>query len=126
MPDFSASFTAGATLVAWTDPPDVPPDALRPSRLNPIVGHGHQRRVGLVGVPVTITAKVGSVTAPADSALGGRLFVGTLAETPGSVPVITATPKTSVQTFTPAVRGHYTFALRRQGGGGLFLHLDVA
>jgi hypothetical protein len=123
VPDFSATFTAGATLVAWTDPPD----ALRPSRLNPIVGHGHRRRLGAVGVGVTITATVGGVSAPLDSALGARLLTGMLAEAPGAPPAIT-TPagQSSVQSFTPAVVGHYTFVLRRDGGGGLILHLDVA
>jgi hypothetical protein len=123
MPDFSASFTSGATLVAWTDPPD----ATRPTRLNPIIGHGHLRRVGVVGDLVSITARVGLVTAPLDTALGGRLFLGMFAETPGAVPPITSPAgQSSVVSFTPTVAGHYTFMLRRAGGGGLALHLDVA
>lgn len=124
MPDFSASFTAGTTLVAWTDPAD----ATRPSRLNPIIGHGHRRRLGALGVPVTITAKVGAVSAPLDSALGGRLFLGMFVETPTTIAPAITTPvgQSSVQSFTPPTAGHYTFVLRRDGGGGLFMHLDVA
>ncbi len=122
MPDFSAAFTAGATLVAWTDPPD----SARPSRLNPIIGHGHQRRVGLVGAQVTITATVGGVVAPLDAALGGRLFAGMFAEVPSLAPVITSPAgQSSVLRFTPLKAGHHTFTLRRDGSGGLFLHLDV-
>lgn len=122
MPDFSASFTAGASLVAWTDPPD----SARPSRLNPIIGHGHQRRVGAVGVQVTITATVGGVAGPLDGALGGRLFTGMFAEVPALAPVISsAAGQSSILQFTPVKKGHYTFTLRREGSGGLFLHLDV-
>ena len=123
MPDFSAAFTAGATLVPWTDPPD---GVARPTRLNAIADHGHTRRVGAVGAQVTITARVAGVTAPLDAALGARLFLGMFAETPGSDPVIsTPAGQSSVQQFTPSAAGHYTFTLRRELGGALFMHLDV-
>lgn len=122
MPDFSAVFSQGTTLVAWTDPPD----AFRPSRLNPIIGHGHQRRVGTIGVSVSVLATVGGVSGPLDSALGGRLFLGMFAESPGSPPAMNPVPgQSSLQRFRPAEGGHYTFVMRRDGGGAIFFHLDV-
>jgi hypothetical protein len=122
MPDFRATFTSGTTLQPWTDPAD----GTRPSRLNTTTQRGHKRRVGTVGVQIEVTATVAGVTAPMDAALGGLLFLGMFAEHPGASPAIsTPAAQSSIQRFTPSVAGHYTFVLRRDGGGGLFMHVDV-
>lgn len=122
MPDFGATFTAGVTGTTWEDPAS----GGKPTRINPRPGLPHRRRVGSVGVQLTVTAVVAGVSAPLDAALGGRLFTGTLAETPGALPPVTSPGgQSSVQRFTPTVAGHYTFVMRRQDGGGQWLHVDV-
>jgi hypothetical protein len=125
MPDFSATFTAGAELVPWTDPPDEING--RPTRLNPLANHEHRRRVAIVGEPVTIAATVNRVSEPADADLEGRLFLLMFAETPGGVLPVVSSPagQSSVKSFTPQAAGHYCFALRRAEGGGIFMHLDA-
>jgi hypothetical protein len=122
MPDFSATFTSGTTLEPWTDPAD----GSRPTRLNPITNREHKRRVGTVGVQIEVKATVGGVLAPLDAALGGRLFLGMMAEHPGLPVAITPVAlQSSIQRFTPVQVGHYCFVLRRDAGGGLFMHVDV-
>jgi hypothetical protein len=123
MPDFQARFTAGTTLERWEDPPL----GGRPSRINPFVGGPHRYRRVELGTEVTISAVVAGVTAPLDAALGGRLFLGWFAEWPAARPTVTSPPgQSSVRRFTPSAFGHYTYVLRRQGGGGVILHLEVA
>jgi hypothetical protein len=123
MPDFGASFTGGTTLERWADP------ALdqRPSRINPDPLHPHRYRRSEVGEEIEVTASVGGVAGPLDAALGGRLFLGWFAECPtGNGPAVTIPPgQSSVRRFTVAAGGHYTYVLRRQGGGGIILHVDV-
>lgn len=123
MPDFAASFTGGVTLERWTDPPL----GARPTRINPVPNRPHLRRVGETNVQITISARVAGVTAPMDAALGGRLFVGWLAEYPSAHSPAVASPagQSSVRRFTPSAPGHYTFVLRRAQGGGVILHVDV-
>lgn len=122
MPDFGARFTAGTTLEPWSDPPL----GARPSRVNGFLEQPQRYQHGVVGNQVTLTASVGGVAGPLDAALGGRLFLGWFAECPGTRPTV-ATPagQSSVRRFTPVDPGHYTYVLRRQGGGGVILHLDV-
>lgn len=123
MPDFRATFTGGTTLGPWTDPPD---GGARPSRQNASLDRGHLRRLGTVGAEVELTATVDGVDAPMDAALDDRLFLCMFAEHPGAVPSVShPAGQSSVQRFTPASAGHYCFVLRRDGGGGFFLHLDV-
>jgi hypothetical protein len=77
-------------------------------------------------VAVTIRATVAGVLGPLDAALAGRLFLWMNVESPGAAPLITSpVGQSSVASFTPSVAGHYCLALRRDGGGGIFLHLDV-
>jgi hypothetical protein len=123
VPDFGVRFTSGVTLEAWTDPPE---GSARPTRLNALANRGHKRRVGLVGTEIELTATVGAAVGPLDAALDGRLFLGMFAEYVAPRPAIT-TPvgQSSVQRFTPAAAGHYTFTLRRDGGGGIYIHFDV-
>jgi hypothetical protein len=123
MADFRAEFTAGAAVVAWNDP------ALgaRPGRLNPRAEYPHKRHRGTVGVQVQVSARVGGVLAPVDGALGGELFSAFLAEAPvfPLPPVTNPGGQSSVQRFTPAVAGHYTLRLVREGHGSLFVHVDI-
>ncbi len=131
MPDFSAAFTAGATGAVWTDPPSV--DGLRPSRINPFPDRPHRRRVAQVGATVELTMRCANlagdfVAGLPDSELGGRTFIGWIAEKPLDVypwTLVHTDGWTSVQRFTPRTPGHYTIAIRRNGGGAVFLHLDV-
>ena len=74
-----------------------------------------------------IGASVAGVDAPLDGALDGRLFYGWFAEwASASAPLVTSPAgQSSVRSFTPLEPGHYTYVLRRRGGGGCILHLDV-
>lgn len=123
MADFEPRFTAGATLEPWTDPLV----GTRPSRLNPAANRPHQRRRVVSGALVSVSARVGGVTAPLDAALGGRLFVAWFVEYPSVSPPALSSPagQSSLQRFTPTTAGHYTLVLRRAGGGGVLLHFDV-
>lgn len=123
MADFRAQFSAGVSLQPWVDPPL----GARPSRLNVRAEQAHKRHVGSLGVQVTVQAIVGGVAAPLDAALGGRLFTSFLAESASFPPPAITSPggQSSVQRFTPLVAGHYTMRLTREGGGSIFLHVDV-
>lgn len=122
MADFTAQWV-GPTITHWRDAADLPN---RPSRINPAPGRELRRRTSLVGSPVILRAVVDGVTAPLDSALDGRLFMGWFAESPSPPPAVTVTAdKSSERNFTPTLPGHYTYVLHRAGGGGVILHLDV-
>lgn len=124
MADFRAVFNVGAIVLPWEDPPLDE----RPSRLNPRVDVGHRRHVAQLGVEVEVAAVVfGNVVAPLDGVLGGALFSAFLAECPTMPPPAVTSPpgQSSVQRFTPPVRGHYSLRLVREGHGSLFLHVDV-
>lgn len=122
MSDFSARFTAGTTLATWDDPAT----ASLPSRINPVTNRRHLRAVGTVGTEVTVTATFEGVDGPLDAALGGRLFFAWFPEAAGATPITSPAGQSSVQRFTPAFPGHYTFALCHEDGGGiLIMHLDV-
>jgi hypothetical protein len=122
MPDFGIAFD-GAPLAPWLDPPT----GELPSRINPTPTHPHLRRLATVGQEVELAAVVAGVTGPLDGALGGRLFVGWFIEHPTVEPPAVASPagQSSVCRFTPPLPGHYTYCLRRDGGGGLILHVDA-
>jgi hypothetical protein len=123
MPDFLARFAAGTTLETWSDPPL----GDRASRINPFNQRPHRYRRALLGEEVEVEAAVAGVSGPLDAALGGRLFFGWFAEHAStSPPAVTSPPgQSSVRRFTPGQTGHYTYVLRRTGGGGIILHLDV-
>jgi len=123
MADFLARFAAGTTLETWSDPPF----GDRPSRINPSIQRPHRYRHADPESTVTIHASVDGVDAPLDAALDERLFYGWFAERPSATAPIVTSPvgQSSVRTFTPLEEGHYTYVLRRQGGGGIILHLDV-
>jgi len=123
MPDFDARFTGGTTLEVWTDPPL----DQRPTRINPFALHPHRYRRSEVGEEIEIAATVAGVSAPLDSALDGRTFLGWFAECPAwPGPSVTSPPgQSSVRRFTPTEGGHYTYVLRRISGGGIILHVDV-
>ncbi len=123
MPNFDAEFTSGTTIGVWSDP------ALGaiPTRINPAPGHPHRRHNGTLSSQVEITATVGGVLGEVDANLGGELFIGDIAESPVLPHPNVTSPagQSSVQRFTPEVAGHYTFILRRENGGGFYLHVDV-
>jgi len=122
MPNFDVRFT-GAALVRWADPPTED----LPTRINPAPNHPLVRRRGTVGVQVTISAVVGGVVGPLDAALDDELFVGWFLEYPTQDPPAVTVPagQSSVRRFTPSRAGHYTYILRRRGGGGTIVHVDV-
>jgi hypothetical protein len=122
MADFGIAF-AGAPLAPWLDPPT----GDLPSRINPTPTRPHLRRRATVGAEVELAAVVAGVTGPLDAALGGRLFLGWWIEHPTVGPPAVAVPagQSSVRRFTPELAGHYTYCLRRFGGGGLILHVDA-
>lgn len=122
MSDFRAGFTSGVTLEPWADPAD----STRPTRQNTTAERGHTRRQGTVGTQIEVTATVAGVDAPLDAALDDRLFLVSFAEWVEPKPVLSSpVGQSSVQRFTPASAGHYCFVLRRDGGGGIFMHVDV-
>jgi len=122
MPDFTARFTDGVQVLDWEDPAS----STQPSRINPVAGLPHRRYQGQVGTPIEFACTVGGVEAPADGALGGRLFSVWFLEAPAGEPMIsTIGGKTSNQEFTPILPGHYLLGIRRVSGGAVFMHLDV-
>lgn len=133
MQDFTVAPTAGLTLQPWTDP-ERPPGTLSgtdpgaPSRLNPVDGYPHKKYVGTVGVQIELTATVGGVAGPLDTALGGRLFTFWRAENPvGQVFGFTSpVGQSSVMSFIPPAEGHYCVGVGRVNGGTVLVHFEVA
>lgn len=130
--DFTAAVTSGTTLTEWEDPerpPDTPSpgDPAEPSRLNPTLGVPHKMRLATVGTQVEITATVGGVAGPLDTALGGRLFYAWAVEKAQGSPISFSSPagKSSVQRFTPLTEGHYCIGIARQEGGSVLIHIDA-
>src|SRR5574341_2394363 len=82
MANFTAAFTSGAMLEAWTDPAT----ASAPGRLNPSEGLSHKRYKATVGVQVVITTTQNGVVAPLDSGLSGFVFKPWHLETPDGSP----------------------------------------
>lgn len=123
MPDFTVAFDSGVAPEPWEDPGlgDIP------SRINFDAEHPQVRLVATVGVLVVFQATVDGVLAPLDVALGGRLFAVTMAEypTPSPVSVNGVVARSAIQSFTPNAAGHYTFVMRREDGGGIWLHIDA-
>jgi hypothetical protein len=128
--DFTASPTAGLVLQQWQDP-ERPPGTLggtdpgAPSRINPIDGYPHTKRVGVVGTEIELTASVGGVAGPMDAALGGRLFTRWFVETPCVHGFTSPAGQSSVVRFTPWVAGHYCVGVGRVNGGTVLVHFDV-
>jgi hypothetical protein len=129
MPGFEVSVT-GVTLVEWADParPAGTVDAEdpgAPSRVNSKVGTQQRMRLGTVGTPIELTATLGGVAGPLDSALGGKLFLAWFAEQAGTVGLVSPAGQSSVQSFTPPTPGHYTVGMFREDSGAVLVHLDV-
>lgn len=132
----------GVVLVQTIDPERVtypvwidPEHGADPGRLNP---RGHvQHRYARVGVSAgTVTsiffhAVVAGVDAPADAALGGRLFSWSMGVWPldSPVPIITSpydskTSQAQVPIFG-RYPGHWVIVARRPGGGHVAFPFDV-
>ena len=134
MPDFRVrvlGFDSDFAIAKWVDPP-IDGD---PTRLNTLahVDHRYMRsRVLPTGsTTLEIRAIVGGVEAPADGALGGRLFAWVHSMRPQLAPVpLIASPiggKTSVAqvTISGAYPGHYRILATRPGSGVLAIPFDV-
>lgn len=126
MPDFTARPSSGVAVANWHDQAS----GSKASRLYPDVQAPHRRWVVASGTQVEIRATPdGGSEAPMDAALGGRLFMGWLAEysgEPHQKPVVTSpTNQSSIQRFTLRWPGHYTFVFRRHNGGSVVMHFDV-
>lgn len=123
MADFTATFTDGAAIDEWLDPPS----GGVPTRQNTFQEHPHLRFVAVVGVEVEVSASIGGVVGPLDATLGGLLFAFTFAELPGIVPPAITSPvgQSSVQRFTPPAAGHYTVKMKRAERGAVILHIDA-
>ena len=106
-----------------------------PTRLNPRghVQHRHMKlRISATGsMDVLMRAIVAGVTAPADGALGGRLFGWSVGLWPAGAPIPMITSpdggKTSQARFTLQGRfpGHYVIVAARPNGGHIGYPLDV-
>ena len=125
MADFRLEFSGGVTLEPWSDPAAILADL--PSRLNARPEHEHTRHVGVSGVQVELSARVGGVLAPLDASLGGVLFAAFFLELPSFPPPAFSSPvgQSSVQRFTPVTLGHYTLQIAREGHGAIIVHVDV-
>src|SRR5574341_3668 len=129
MANFTAAFTAGATLETWTDPATVS----APGRLNPSEGLSHKRYKATVGVQVTITMTQNGVVALLDSGLSGFVFKPWHLETPDGSPPGWSNPagQSSVQRFTPTQVGHYALGIlfwnptTGAHGGSVIVHIDA-
>jgi hypothetical protein len=121
------------TYAAWIDPPQ----GEDPTRLNPRAHVAHRYARLQVEAMTTgtleLNAIVNGVQAPADAALGGRLFDWSIGEGPVGAPwpVITSpiAGKTSrAQIDLAAIRaypGHWLVAIARPGSGGVVVAFDV-
>ncbi len=82
MPDFTARVTTPSGFTDFVD------DEV-PSRLSPVQGYPHRyARVPVATTDVQVAATVAGVEAPADAALGGRLFTWWWVQTPFPKPTI--------------------------------------
>lgn len=115
----------------WTDPAA----SEDPTRLNPRghVQHRYQRIIVAPGFSqaVEFRAIVGGVPAPADAALGGRLFSWSFGVIPTAAPMPSITSPISGKTsraqvtFAGFYPGHYVIVCARPGGGHIGYPFDV-
>lgn len=132
MPDFEVAITdpqpvggdrATITLDEWLDPEG---PGGQPSRVNHRPGHPQLYYHCTQGL-LRLEAIVNGVSAPMDAALGGRLFEYSWVEHASvNYPSMTGlASQSSVVDIELPSAGHYTFAMRREGGGAVILHFDV-
>lgn len=122
MADFDVVVFSGAALRRWTDPAS---NAGQPSRVRSYPGRPPLYYLGKNRSLVVLKAVVGGVTAPADGALGGRLFEPFLTEGFGP-PFFSATAGfTSIVTWEPTSPGHHVVGIRRPSGGAMLVHFDI-
>jgi hypothetical protein len=113
--------TAIVSVRDWTD--DDQADGT-PTPIHAHEGIPMRRFVAPVHERILIHAVVGGVEAPADSALGGRLFSVECCE--GAViPEFMDMGQSSVVCVRFRGCGHYALALRRPGGGSIIIPIDV-
>jgi hypothetical protein len=122
MPDFTVRFTHGVQSVVWDDHAGA-----GSSRINPHPARPSKYHRAAVGAEVRIEATWDGLQGPDDSQLGGKLFSSDFAEVPfvGTLVPNGMTGQSSVQRFTPPVKGHYLWVMRHEDGGAVGVHLDV-
>ena len=123
MADFTVRFTHGVQSVVWDDH-----QGAGSSRINPHASRPSRYHRAALGAEVRIQARWDGVDGPLDAALGGNLFSSYFAEVPTAVGAIVPngmTGQSSVQRFTPPVKGHYLWFMVHQDGGAVGVHLDV-
>jgi len=121
--DFTVRFTQGVESVVWDDHAGG-----GSSRINPHASRPSKYHRAALGTEIRIEAKWDGIDGPDDSLLGGRLFSSDFAEVPtsmGSIVPNGMTGQSSVQRFTPPVKGHYLWMMRHEDGGAVGVHLDI-
>lgn len=121
-----------AAKIAW----QIWTDTNVPSRLNPVTGLPHRYLTVQDTVTIEFNTIVGGVQAPADAALGGRLFTwawvdffnrGLASPPPIVSPVGFGFSSKATVDLTGHPRGHYVIqALRPTGGSILFPFESIA
>lgn len=124
MADFTVIVASGVTVQDWLDPAGA---GLAPSRVNARPGYPLKRYVARRGVPVVLKAVVGGVVAPADGALGGRLFIVDCIEAPGGAfsDWVQLPGYSSIITVNVWRVGHHTIRVSRPNGGNEHVHFDA-
>jgi len=136
MATFRLIASTGFTLAPWTDPARAAGvgDPGAPTRITTRAGVQHARVRSVAGAEVDVLALGwGSLVAPADSELDGRLYVPSWVEVP-NMGLNTAqfpsfsrpSPGTSAWIrCKPMVVGHYVLEVRRAREGNVLLHFDA-
>ncbi len=111
-----------ASAATWNDPAF----GGQPPRINPTLDHPHMHWVGTTGW-LQLSAMVGGVDGPLDTALGGRLFSWRPLEWPGATEpwLFQDSGCSSVADVNCNVVGHYAIQARRSGGGAVIVHYDA-
>jgi len=122
MPDFMVRPTIGVVVAEWVDHFDKLASRIAPSVAAPM----RRWRVVAGNLVETRATADGGSEAALDAALDGRLFSAWWVESPidGGAAIHALPARSSVQRFTVSRVGHYTLAIRRDGGGKVLLHFD--
>lgn len=134
MPDFYVKATGSPALVVdeWEDAPS----ADRPSRITIQNDMIYRRTNAVVGTVLTIEAILDGQTSAQDDSVVGLFTMWPVEYPAGSgkpVQTIPTEGKSSIQTFTLGLIGHYTIAVRHENtkdapyaapGGAVLIHIE--